>query len=312
MGLAVCVDGRWRARESIDRLHSSIPCLLPFFLIPTFLSLTLTRFLSLSLPLAPPRYKSALKLWVDTLEERDRVEAHYQTTIFDMKSMLEERIKRADDISKAYQHFKLEVRRSHSGVSRGFRAFRGFHFRTCLFVSMRCAQDEMEEEGKGEREEDAQWLEGLHSCACSRFFQRAPLCSPFHRLASLSPPPFLPSPSRSIPPRSPRRQSTASPGGPSRTGCSHIWSKRVSGERGSRSSLGRVSYSLSLPLTRICIFTIPMISYVSHSLSPPVCSTSSRPREGGGGAAGALEEHPSEQPAQAHRADAEAEGGKRH
>jgi len=37
------------------------------------------------------------------------VEAHYQTTIFDMKSNLEERIKRADDVSKAYKHFRLEV-----------------------------------------------------------------------------------------------------------------------------------------------------------------------------------------------------------
>ena len=59
-----------------------------------------------------PRYRSALKMWVDTLEERDRVEGHYQTNIFDMKSMLEDRIKRADDISKAYKHFKLEVARS--------------------------------------------------------------------------------------------------------------------------------------------------------------------------------------------------------
>ena len=56
--------------------------------------------------------RSALKMWVDTLEERDRVEGHYQTNIFDMKSMLEDRIKRADDISKAYKHFKLEVARS--------------------------------------------------------------------------------------------------------------------------------------------------------------------------------------------------------
>jgi histone deacetylase 6 len=31
------------------------------------------------------RYRSALKQWVDTLEDRDRVESHYQTTIFDMK-----------------------------------------------------------------------------------------------------------------------------------------------------------------------------------------------------------------------------------
>lgn len=58
------------------------------------------------------RYRSALKLWVETLEERDRVEGHYQSTIFDMKSMLEERIKRADDIGKAYKHFKLEVAKS--------------------------------------------------------------------------------------------------------------------------------------------------------------------------------------------------------
>lgn len=66
------------------------------------------------------RYRSALKLWVDALEERDRVEGHYQSTIFDMKSMLEERIKRADDISKAYKHFKLEVAKSaeHSKTGR--------------------------------------------------------------------------------------------------------------------------------------------------------------------------------------------------
>ncbi len=59
-------------------------------------------------------------MWVDTLEERDRVEAHYQTNIFDMKSMLEDRIKRADDISKAYKHFKLEVAKSaeHSKTGR--------------------------------------------------------------------------------------------------------------------------------------------------------------------------------------------------
>ena len=53
-------------------------------------------------------------------EERDRVEGHYQTTIFDMKSNLEERIKRADDVSKAYKHFRLEVARSaeHSKTGR--------------------------------------------------------------------------------------------------------------------------------------------------------------------------------------------------
>lgn len=48
------------------------------------------------------------------------VESHYQTTIFDMKSELEERIKRADDISKAYKHFRLEVAKSaeHSKTAR--------------------------------------------------------------------------------------------------------------------------------------------------------------------------------------------------
>ncbi len=59
-------------------------------------------------------------MWVETLEERDRVEAHYQTNIFDMKSTLEERIKRADDIGKAYKHFRLEVAKSaeHSKTGR--------------------------------------------------------------------------------------------------------------------------------------------------------------------------------------------------
>ncbi len=66
------------------------------------------------------RYKSSLKQWVEILEDRDRVESHYQTTVFDMKSALEERIKRADDISKAYKHFRLEVAKSseHSKTGR--------------------------------------------------------------------------------------------------------------------------------------------------------------------------------------------------
>lgn len=66
------------------------------------------------------RYRSSLKQWVDTLEDRDRVESHYQTTIFGMKSTLEERIKRADDIAKAYKHFRLEVAKSseHSKTGR--------------------------------------------------------------------------------------------------------------------------------------------------------------------------------------------------
>lgn len=54
------------------------------------------------------------------MEERDAVESHYQGTIFDMKSTLEERIKRADDINKAYKHFRLEVAKSseHSKTGR--------------------------------------------------------------------------------------------------------------------------------------------------------------------------------------------------
>ncbi|MEW5309814.1 MAG: hypothetical protein WDW38_001669 [Sanguina aurantia] len=69
---------------------------------------------------ASSRYKSSLKQWIEVLEERDAVESHYQGTIFDMKSTLEERIKRADDISKAYKHFRLEVAKSseHSKTGR--------------------------------------------------------------------------------------------------------------------------------------------------------------------------------------------------
>ncbi|MEW5303341.1 MAG: hypothetical protein WDW36_006043 [Sanguina aurantia] len=69
---------------------------------------------------ASSRYKSSLKQWIEALEERHAVESHYQGTIFDMKGTLEERIKRADDISKAYKHFRLEVARSseHSKTGR--------------------------------------------------------------------------------------------------------------------------------------------------------------------------------------------------
>jgi hypothetical protein len=31
------------------------------------------------------RYRTALRSWVELLEEQERVEAHYQSTIFDMK-----------------------------------------------------------------------------------------------------------------------------------------------------------------------------------------------------------------------------------
>ncbi|GFR41474.1 hypothetical protein Agub_g2164 [Astrephomene gubernaculifera] len=69
---------------------------------------------------AATRYRAALRQWIEILEERDSVESHYQTTIFDMKSTLEERIKRADDISRAYKHFRLEVAKSaeHSKTGR--------------------------------------------------------------------------------------------------------------------------------------------------------------------------------------------------
>ena len=48
------------------------------------------------------------------------MENHYQTTIFDMKSNLEERIKRADNVARAYKHFRVEVARSseHSKTGR--------------------------------------------------------------------------------------------------------------------------------------------------------------------------------------------------
>lgn len=53
--------------------------------------------------------RSALKQWCELQEERERVDAHYHTTVFDMKAALEERIRRAEDIAAAFKHFKREV-----------------------------------------------------------------------------------------------------------------------------------------------------------------------------------------------------------
>eukprot|EP00877_Chromochloris_zofingiensis_P012618 jgi/Chrzof1/760/Cz01g27190.t1 len=58
---------------------------------------------------ADARYRSALKQWCELQEERERVDAHYHTTVFDMKAALEERIRRAEDIAAAFKHFKREV-----------------------------------------------------------------------------------------------------------------------------------------------------------------------------------------------------------
>ncbi|KAF6260717.1 hypothetical protein COO60DRAFT_1683532 [Scenedesmus sp. NREL 46B-D3] len=58
---------------------------------------------------ADARYRSALKMWCELREERERVSAHFQATVMDMKSALEDRIRRAEDIAAAFAHFKREV-----------------------------------------------------------------------------------------------------------------------------------------------------------------------------------------------------------
>lgn len=58
------------------------------------------------------RYRSALKQWTELVEERTRTAAHYEAVTFEMKATLEERIKRADDISQSLKHFKQEVARA--------------------------------------------------------------------------------------------------------------------------------------------------------------------------------------------------------
>jgi hypothetical protein len=61
---------------------------------------------------AHARYQSALSSWGQMVEEKERLEAGYQAQLFEMKAMLAERIQRADDISRAYHHFKMEVAKS--------------------------------------------------------------------------------------------------------------------------------------------------------------------------------------------------------
>eukprot|EP00879_Flechtneria_rotunda_P019667 GHRR01020665.1.p1 GENE.GHRR01020665.1~~GHRR01020665.1.p1 ORF type:complete len:373 (+),score=152.65 GHRR01020665.1:60-1178(+) len=58
---------------------------------------------------ADARYRSALKMWIDLQEEKERVTAHYQVTVFDMKAALEGRIRRAEEIAATFAHFKREV-----------------------------------------------------------------------------------------------------------------------------------------------------------------------------------------------------------
>eukprot|EP00775_Hariotina_reticulata_P011309 gene11309-11459_t len=58
---------------------------------------------------AEARYRSALKLWCDLREERERVSVHYQVSVFEMKAALEGRIRRAEEIAATFAHFKREV-----------------------------------------------------------------------------------------------------------------------------------------------------------------------------------------------------------
>uniref|UniRef100_A0A7S0N630 CCDC113/CCDC96 coiled-coil domain-containing protein n=1 Tax=Pyramimonas obovata TaxID=1411642 RepID=A0A7S0N630_9CHLO len=58
------------------------------------------------------RYHQALQQWSEQLEERERVQKHYETQTFDMQARLEERMTRANDIRNAFHTFKLEVARS--------------------------------------------------------------------------------------------------------------------------------------------------------------------------------------------------------
>ncbi|KAI8467887.1 MAG: hypothetical protein J3K34DRAFT_428922 [Monoraphidium minutum] len=58
---------------------------------------------------AEARYRGALKHWSDLHEERRRTEAHYGSTVFDMKVKLEARIRRAEEIAGALSDFKRQV-----------------------------------------------------------------------------------------------------------------------------------------------------------------------------------------------------------
>ncbi|KIY97646.1 flagellar associated protein [Monoraphidium neglectum] len=58
---------------------------------------------------AEARYRGALKQWCDLQEERRRVEAHYSSTVFDMKVKLEARIRRAEEIAGTFADFKRQV-----------------------------------------------------------------------------------------------------------------------------------------------------------------------------------------------------------
>mmetsp|Transcript_23290 Transcript_23290/g.28144 ORF Transcript_23290/g.28144 Transcript_23290/m.28144 type:complete len:462 (+) Transcript_23290:103-1488(+) len=58
------------------------------------------------------RYQQALAQWAEQLEEKQRIQRHFETQTFDMKARLEERMTRANDIRSAFRNFKLEVARS--------------------------------------------------------------------------------------------------------------------------------------------------------------------------------------------------------
>ncbi|GMH35723.1 hypothetical protein BSKO_03591 [Bryopsis sp. KO-2023] len=68
---------------------------------------------------AESRYRAALKQWPEIVAEKERTENHFQTIVFSLKCMLEEKTKRADEISNAFLHFKNEVAKSSENSKTG-------------------------------------------------------------------------------------------------------------------------------------------------------------------------------------------------
>lgn len=86
------------------------------------------------------RYQQALAQWAEQLEEKERIQRHFETQTFDMKARLEERMTRANDIRSAFRNFKLEVARSSENS------------RTGKPIPERVIQEKMQQELKKEAE----------------------------------------------------------------------------------------------------------------------------------------------------------------
>eukprot|EP00854_Cymbomonas_tetramitiformis_P006841 gene6841-8171_t len=86
------------------------------------------------------RYQQALAQWAEQLEEKQRIQRHFETQTFDMKARLEERMTRANDIRNAFRNFKLEVARSSENS------------RTGKPIPERVIQEKMQQELKKEAE----------------------------------------------------------------------------------------------------------------------------------------------------------------